>query len=106
MPPKNATGTNTAESTKTIATKAPATSFIARFAAVLAETFSTTMMRSTFSNTTMASSTTIPMASVMAKSVSVLSEKSKSHKPTIVPIKDTGTAIIGIKVARQLCRKR
>ena len=106
MPPKNATGTNTAESTNTIATKAPATSFIARLAATRAETPSETMMRSTFSSTTMASSTTIPMASVMAKSVSVLSEKSNAHNPTIVPIKETGTAIIGMRVARQLCKKR
>ena len=41
----------------------------------------------------------------MAKSVSVLSEKPQSQSPAIVPIRLTGTASIGINVARQLCRK-
>ena len=47
----------------------------------------------------------MPIESVMAKSVSVLSEKSRSHSPAIVPMSDTGTAMIGMSVARQLCRK-
>gem|GEM_PF-2426592 len=56
--------------------------------------------------TTMASSTTMPMASTSPKSVSTLMEKPSSVKPRKVPITLTGTARIGINVARQLCRKR
>ena len=62
--------------------------------------------RSTFSSTTIASSTTMPMASTSANRVSVLMEKPTSHSPAKAPISDTGTAIIGISVARQVCRNR
>ena len=54
----------------------------------------------------MASSTTMPIASTIANSVSVLIEKPNAHSPAKAPISDTGTAIIGISVARQLCRNR
>ena len=64
------------------------------------------MRRSTFSSTTMASSTTMPMAMTIANSVSVLIPKPKSQRPAKVPTSDTGTAIIGMSVARQLPRKR
>ena len=40
----------------------------------------------------------------MAKSVKVLMEKSSIHKPAKVPMREMGTAIIGINVARQLCK--
>lgn len=53
--------------------------------------------------TTMASSTTMPIESVIAKSVSVLT--AKSQRPAIVPMSDTGAASIGMSVARQFCRK-
>ena len=62
------------------------------------------MIRSTFSSTTIASSTTMPIASTMPNSVSVLIEKPNSSMPANVPISDTGTASIGISVARQFCR--
>ena len=42
----------------------------------------------------------MPIASTIANSVSVLIEKPNSHSPAKVPISDTGTAIIGMKVAR------
>ena len=74
-------------------------------AASKGESPSVRIRRSTFSSTTMASSTTMPMESVIAKSVSVLSEKPKSQRPAIVPMSETGTASIGMSVARQLCRK-
>ena len=106
MPPRNATGMKTAERTSTIATSAPETSFIAFCAAAKGPRPSVRMMRSMFSSTTIASSTTMPIESVIAKSVSVLSEKPRSQRPAIVPIRDTGTASIGMRVARQLCRKR
>src|SRR6516162_2786064 len=53
----------------------------------------------------MASSTTSPMASTRPKRESVLMEKPKSGNRQKVPIRDTGTASNGIKVARQPCRK-
>ena len=64
------------------------------------------MWCSTASTTTMASSTTMPMARTIPKSVSVLTEKPRRMNAANVPTRDTGTARIGIKVARQLCRKR
>ena len=46
----------------------------------------------------------MPVASTIANSVSVLIVKPKSSRPAKAPISDTGTAMIGISVARQLCR--
>src|SRR6266536_3418857 len=53
------------------------------------------MWCSTASTTTIASSTTNPIASTSAKSDSVLIEKPSNGKTANVPINDTGTAIIG-----------
>ena len=64
------------------------------------------MMRSTFSTTTIASSTTIPMARISPSSVSMLSEKPKMSITPNVPISEIGTATIGMIVARQLCSER
>ena len=50
------------------------TSCIAFTAAACGGSFSSCMMRSTFSSTTIASSTTMPIASTMPNSVSVLME--------------------------------
>ncbi len=105
MPPRKATGMNTAHSTRMIAISAPATSRIASIEAVFASIFSSRMSRSTFSSTTIASSTTMPMASTIAKRVSVLIEKPSAYRPAKVPMMDTGTASIGISVARPVCRK-
>ena len=63
------------------------------------------MWCSTASTTTMASSTTRPMASTSPKSESVLIEKPSSGKMAKVPISETGTASSGMSVARQPCRK-
>ena len=60
------------------------------------------MLRSTFSTTTIASSTTMPMASTSPKSVSVLIEKPSSSSTAKVPTIDTGTASSGISDARQV----
>ena len=62
------------------------------------------MLRSTFSITTIASSTTMPIASTMPNSVSMLIEKPSASMPMKVPTIDTGTASTGISVARRLCR--
>ena len=63
------------------------------------------MCRSTFSTTTIASSTTMPMASTRPKSESVLSEKPSPSMIANVPTSDTGTATSGMIDARQVCRK-
>ena len=59
-----------------------------------------------FSITTIASSTTSPVASVMPNSVSVLIEKPNSLTNAKVPTSDTGIVIAGISVVRQFCRNR
>ncbi|MNV45402.1 hypothetical protein D3C71_1371980 [compost metagenome] len=55
-----------------------------------------------FSITTMASSTTKPVAMVSAISVRLLIEKSKKYMAAKVPINDSGTATLGIIVAGTL----
>src|SRR5690554_120433 len=62
------------------------------------------MMRSTFSTTTIASSTTMPIASTMPNSVSVLIENPSASIPANVPTIATGTASNGISVARHDCK--
>ena len=62
--------------------------------------------RCTFSMTTMASSTTSPVARVMPKSVSELMEKPKILMKAKVPMSETGMVTAGMMVARQSCRKR
>ncbi len=104
MPPRNATGMNTAFSTSTIAMTGPLTSSIARFAASFADSLNCTMFRSVFSTTTIASSTTRPIARIMPNSVSMLIEKPNTSMPIIAPRIDTGTASVGMMVSRRLCR--
>ena len=60
----------------------------------------------TASTTTMASSTTVPMASTNANSVSRFSENPARVTMTKVPISDTITEILGIIVALTFCRKK
>ena len=105
MPGKNATGTNTAISTSAVAMTAPSTSRIASDAACRADTLYSWMCRSMFSITTIASSTTMPVARMMPKSVSVLMEKPISLTNANAPISDTGIVIAGMIVLRQVCRK-
>ena len=66
---------NTEQSTRMIAISAPDTSCIASIAACFGPIFSVRIRRSTFSSTTMASSTTMPIASTIAKSVSTLMDR-------------------------------
>ena len=63
------------------------------------------MFRSTFSTTTIASSTTIPIASTNPNSERLFSEKPIAAMAAKVPINDTGTASNGMIEARQLCKK-
>ncbi len=105
MPGMNATGTNTDSSTSVIATIAPVISPIARRAAsaALMPGFSA-ITRSTFSTTTIASSTTMPIASTSASSETVLIENPSASITAKVPTSATGTAMIGTSVARRLPR--
>src|ERR1700680_297081 len=106
VPGKSATGTNTATSTSDVATTAPATSFMATDAALCGSVMPSTMWRSTFSITTIASSTTSPVASVMPNSVNVLIENPKALIKMKVPTSDTGIVIAGMKVLRQSCKNK
>jgi hypothetical protein len=64
------------------------------------------MTRSTFSTTTMASSTSRPIASTMPNMDSVLMVKPSAAITPKVPSSTTGMVIVGMIVARQFCRKR
>ena len=86
-------------------TTGPDTSSIA-FSVASRGAMPSSMWCSTASTTTIASSTTRPIASTRPNSDSVLIEKPSSGKTANVPISDTGTAIIGMSVARQFCRNR
>ena len=59
-----------------------------------------------FSSTTMASSTTRPMASTIASKVSVLMEKPKRYISAQAPTSDTGMVTMGMMLARRLRRKK
>ncbi len=59
----------------------------------------------TASTTTIASSTTIPIASTRPSRESVLIEKPSIGKTMKVATSETGTVSSGISVARQFCRK-
>ena len=99
----NAVGTNTAISTSAVAMIGLVTSRIACCAAAIgASPFA--MLRSTFSTTTIASSTTMPIASTRPNSDNAFSEKPRRCMIASVPTSDTGTAASGITDARQVCR--
>ena len=104
IPPINATGMNTAANTKAIPTTGPCTFFIAAMAASFGDKPLYFNSYSTASTTTIASSTTRPIANTIANSVNVLMEKSNNTNAPNVPSNDTGTAIIGINVERQDCK--
>ena len=57
------------------------------------------------STTTMASSTTMPIASTMANKVDRLTEKPSAAIAAKAPMMVTGTVVAGTSVARQSCRK-
>src|SRR5438445_292482 len=105
MPVMKAEGTNTAQSTSAIAISAePTSSMLLMDASRGARPAA--MLRSTFSTTTIASSTTMPIASTRPKSDSALIEKPKRYATENVPTIETGTATRGMIEARQVCRNR
>ena len=105
VPGKKATGTNTATSTRPVAITAPKTSRIASEAACRALFLYCWMWRSIFSITTIASSTTMPVARMIPKSVRVLMEKPISFTNANAPMSETGIVIAGMMVLRQVWRK-
>src|SRR5680860_907501 len=89
MPVKNAVGTNTAESTSAIDTSAaPTSSMVLRAAS--RGVMPCSRFRSIFSTTTMASSTTMPIASTSPNNDRLFSEKPNAYIAAKVPIRDTG----------------
>ena len=99
----NAVGMNTADSTRAMATTGPLTSFIALRVASRGDSPSS-RCRSTFSTTTIASSTTMPIASTRPNSERLLSEKPSAASTANVPISDTGIAASGMIAERQFWR--
>ena len=104
MPGRKAIGMNTAISTSAVATTGPTTSAVARRVASRGSTPPSSRCRWVFSTTTMASSTTMPMARTRPKRVSVLIEKPKAPMTANVPTRDTGMVSVGIRVVRQSWR--
>ncbi len=106
VPGRNAAGMNTDAITSTTATSELAISPMLLIVASFAERCSLAMMRSTFSTTTIASSTTIPIASTRPKSVSRLIENPSASIPANVLTSATTIATAQMSVVRTLCRKR
>jgi hypothetical protein len=98
-----AEGTNTAQSVSAIAMSAAETSSIVLCAASRgAMPFA--ILRSTFSTTTMASSTTMPTARIRPNIDRLFTEMPRAERITKVPSSDIGMATTGMIVARQLCK--
>jgi len=104
-PGRNSEGTKTASSTRVVATMAPPTSPIAFDVASFAERPSVSISRMVFSTTTMASSTTMPMASTSPNSVRLLIDWPVASITAKVPISETGMVTAGTRVVRQSWRK-
>ena len=103
-PGVKASGANTAASVSVIATTAK---LISRtpLSAAWNGVRPSSMWRKMFSSTTMASSTTRPMASTSASSVSVLTVKPASAMSAKAPIRLTGIVTSGMIDARSVRRK-
>src|SRR5581483_717182 len=106
VPGKKDTGTKTEINTKDVATTALATSDIATEVAVCGSVWSASIWRCAFSITTIASSTTRPVAKVIPKSVSELIENPKILMNAKVPTSETGMVTAGMMVARQSNKNR
>ena len=104
MPLIKAHGTNTAHSTRATAITGPVTSSIA-FRAASRDDKPWASQRWTFSTTTMASSTTMPMASTKPNSEMLFRLKPTTAITAKVPTMATGTATMGISTVRQFCKK-
>ena len=103
-PGMNETGMNTAASVAVVASTAKTISLVPRTAAARGPA-PMARWRAMFSTTTMASSTTRPVATTSASSVMTLIEKPTAQMAASVPISDTGMEIAGAMVARNERRK-
>ncbi|MNC35834.1 hypothetical protein D3C75_843300 [compost metagenome] len=97
-------GNSTAESTKAIPTSAPWICPIDLRVASLGDRCSSAITRSTFSTTTIASSTSNPIARIMPNMVKVLIEKPAAARTPKVPNNTTGTVKVVMMVARRFCK--
>ena len=97
-PLKKASGTNTDTSTTVTPMIAPEICPSALRVASRGGSPSSLMIRSTFSTTTIASSTTMPITSTMPNMVRTLIEKPMASSAPKVPSKATGTTSVGIRV--------
>ena len=104
-PVAKASGANTDASVSVIATTANPIS-LAPWIAACRRGMPSSMWRKMFSSMTMASSTTRPIASTIASSVSVLIVKPNTYISANAPTSDTGIVTIGMIVARRLRRKK
>ena len=98
-------GTNTAAMTSVMAMTAGPTSRSASTAAALALPPCSWRLACTASTTTIALSTTMPIANTSANRVMRLSEKPNPSMKSSDPTSEVGTAMSGITVERQSCRK-
>src|SRR4051812_22370777 len=105
IPEIKAEGTKTAHKVSAIEIRALPTSSIVLCAASKAD-MPERRLRSTFSTTTIASSTTIPTAKTKPKSERLLTEMPSTYRMANVPTRDTGIAITGIMAALQFWRNR
>ena len=96
-------GTNTAHNTSAIAISAePTSSMLLRAASRGGRPAA--MLRSTFSTTTMASSTTMPIARTSPNNDKLLSVKPNAAMKKKLPTSETGMATSGMIAARQVCK--
>ena len=100
-PPMNSSGINTATSDRLIDNTVKPTSR-APSSAALKRSMPASMWRLVFSSTTIASSTTKPVATVSAIRLRLLSEKPSKYMTLKVPSSDTMVATAGMMVARTL----
>jgi hypothetical protein len=102
-PGMKAAGRNTDISTSVMPMIGPNSSFIAWIAASLLG-MPRSMWCAAPSTTTMASSTTMPIASTIANSVDRLTVKPSAAMPANAPMMVTGTVVAGTSMARQSCK--
>ncbi|MNN02633.1 hypothetical protein D3C81_1152990 [compost metagenome] len=102
----NPMGIKTAHITKVMEITAPVISLMALWVACLPVKLEVSIFPCTASTTTIASSTTIPMASTRANNVNILMVKPNTSRKKNVPTIATGTAIAGIIVDRMSCRNK
>ena len=104
MPLTKAVGINTDRSTSTSPITGHVSSSMAFSAAWRRESFPASTRREQSSTTTMASSTTMAIASTRPKSVRVLMVKPIIFITANVAMRLTGMVIMGMTTARQFCR--